>query len=204
MVISRTRGAAPRTGRLAHRCCHCRRRLHRHGHGALCAPTFPHLASGGVLGAAGGGGGQWPDWRRPCSKPGGEIFEHAPVTGLDMAWRAGVRLEVEGKAVSAKRVVFATSAFCLPLLGLQDWAGGVHTIALATEPLPDAVFDAIGWATRTPFYTLDQPYLWGRATADGRAVIGGGTTGRGAVEQARVDAPAAVQLFANLERRIPN
>jgi len=73
---------------------------------------------------------------------------------------------------------------------------------VATEPLADAVFDAIGWATRTPFYTLDLPYLWGRATVDGRAVIGGGTVRRGAVEQARADAPAAVQLFDSLERRI--
>jgi glycine/D-amino acid oxidase-like deaminating enzyme len=133
---------------------------------------------------------------------GGQIFEHAPVTGLDVASRAGVRLEVGGKAVSAARVVFATSAFCLPLLGLQDWAGGVHTIALATEPLPDAVFDAIGWATRTPFYTLDQPYLWGRATADGRALIGAGLIGRGDVQNARVDSPEATHMYEGLEHRI--
>jgi glycine/D-amino acid oxidase-like deaminating enzyme len=99
-------------------------------------------------------------------------------------------------------VVFATNAFCLALLGLQNWAEGVHTVAVATEPLTDAVFDAIGWATRTPFYTLDLPYLWGRATADGRAVIGAGLTGRGEVENARADTPAAVHLFDNLERRI--
>ena len=106
-----------------------------------------------------------------------------------MAGRGGVRLVVAGKAVYAERVVFATNPFCLPLLGLQDWAGGVHTVAVATEPLPDAVFDAIGWATRTPFYTLDLPYLWGRATADGRAVIGAGPRGRDNVEHARADSP---------------
>ena len=111
-------------------------------------------------------------------RAGGQLFEQAPVTGLDMAARGGVRLVVAGETVCAERVVFATNPFCLPLLGLQDWAGGVHTVAVATEPLADAVFDAIGWATRTPFYTLDLPYLWGRATADGRAVIGAGVTGR--------------------------
>jgi glycine/D-amino acid oxidase-like deaminating enzyme len=78
----------------------------------------------------------------------------------------------------------------------------VHTIAVATEPLTDAVFDAIGWATRTPFYTLDQPYLWGRVTADGRAVMGGGLTGREDIHNARVDTPEALQLFDRLERRI--
>jgi glycine/D-amino acid oxidase-like deaminating enzyme len=135
-------------------------------------------------------------------RAGGQIFEHAPVTGLDVASRRGVRLEVAGKAVDTERVVFATNAFCLPLLGLQDWAGGVHTIALATEPLADAVFDAIGWATRAPFYTLDLPYLWGRATADGRAVIGAGLVGRGDVENARVDGAEAMHLFDGLEHRI--
>jgi glycine/D-amino acid oxidase-like deaminating enzyme len=134
-------------------------------------------------------------------RAGGQIFEQAPVSGLDMAQPDGVRLTIDGKVVCAERVVFATNAFCLPLLGLHHQAGGVHTIAVATEPLADAVFDAIGWATRTPFYTLDQPYLWGRVTADGRVVIGGGLVGRGAVENARVDAPEAVPLFASLERR---
>jgi glycine/D-amino acid oxidase-like deaminating enzyme len=133
---------------------------------------------------------------------GGHIFEQAPVTGLNLVAHRGVRLEVGGKGVYANRVVFATNAFCLPLLGLDAWAGGVHTIAVGTEPLPDAVFDAIGWATRTPFYTLDQPYLWGRVTAEGRAVIGAGLVGRGDVENARVDGPEASRLFEGLERRI--
>jgi glycine/D-amino acid oxidase-like deaminating enzyme len=135
-------------------------------------------------------------------RAGGQIFEQAPVTGLETAAHGDVQLTVAGKAVYAERVVFATNAFCLPLLGLQDCAGGVHTVAVATEPLPDAVFDALGWATRTPFYTLDHPYLWGRATADNRAVIGAGLIGRGDIENARVDSAEAVHLFDGLERRI--
>jgi gamma-glutamylputrescine oxidase len=133
---------------------------------------------------------------------GGHIFEQAPVTGLDASSPRGVRLEVAGKAVYAERAVFATNAFCLPLIGLQDWAGGVHTIAVATEPLADSLLEAIGWATRTPFYTLDQPYLWGRVTVEGRAVIGAGLIGRGDVENARVDSAEAVRLFDSLEPRI--
>jgi glycine/D-amino acid oxidase-like deaminating enzyme len=132
----------------------------------------------------------------------GQVFEQAPVTGLDMQTHGSIRLEVAGKAVSAERVVFATNAFCLTLLGLQNQAEGVHTVAVATEPLADAVFDAVGWTTRTPFYTLDLPYLWGRVTAEGRAVIGAGLTGHGDVANARVDTPAAVHLFESLERRI--
>jgi glycine/D-amino acid oxidase-like deaminating enzyme len=73
---------------------------------------------------------------------------------------------------------------------------------VATEVLADAVFDAIGWSTRTPFYTLDLPYLWGRVTADNRIVMGGGLTGRDNIQQARADAPEAVELFDRLEGRI--
>lgn len=133
---------------------------------------------------------------------GGRIFEQTPVTDLDVSSRRGVRLEVGGKTVYTERAVFATNAFCLPLLGLQDWAGGVHTIAVATERLTEAILEAIGWATRTPFYTLDQPYLWGRVTADGRGLIGAGLIGRGDVENARVDSAEAVRLFDSLEHRI--
>jgi glycine/D-amino acid oxidase-like deaminating enzyme len=119
-----------------------------------------------------------------------------------MGARRGVRLRVGENTVCARRVVFATNAFCLPLLGLHHWAGGVHTIAVATEPLTDTAFDAIGWASRTPFYTLDLPYLWGRVTADGRVVIGAGLVGRDDVDNARVDGAEARRLFDGLERRI--
>src|SRR5262249_61065066 len=97
----------------------------------------------------------------------GQIFEHAPVTDMAREPHGRVRLTIAGKAVYAERVVFATNAFCLSLLGLNHRAQGVHTVAVATEPLAEAVFDAIGWGTRTPFYTLDLPYPWGRAPAEG-------------------------------------
>jgi gamma-glutamylputrescine oxidase len=133
---------------------------------------------------------------------GGQIFEQSPVTGLDATAPGGVRLEVGGKVVFAERVVFGTNAFCLALLGLDDRAGAVHTIAVATESLPDTAFEAMGWGSRTPFYTLDLPYLWGRVTVEGRLVIGAGLIGRGDVENTRVDSPEARSLFDSLERRI--
>ena len=51
---------------------------------------------------------------------GGHIFEHVPVTGLDLASRGSIRIEAGGKTFHAERVVVAANAFCLPLLGLQD------------------------------------------------------------------------------------
>jgi len=139
---------------------------------------------------------------RRIEQQGGQIFEHAAVTGVDMAQRGDVRLSVAGKTVHAARVVFGTNAYCLLLLGLEDWAEDVHTVAVATQSLGDDVFDAIGWASRTPFYTLDLPYLWGRVTADGCMVIGGGLTARGNIAQGNVNAPDAAHLFNSLEHRI--
>ena len=133
---------------------------------------------------------------------GGQIFEHAPVTGVDRERLGDVRLDIAGTCVHAGRVVFATNAFCLSLLDLQERAGGIHTIAVATEPLADSDFDAMGWGSRTPFYTLDLPYLWGRVTADNRIVMGGGLTGRDDIQKARVDAPETRELFDRLEGRI--
>ncbi|MGE3536927.1 MAG: NAD(P)/FAD-dependent oxidoreductase [Candidatus Tectimicrobiota bacterium] len=139
---------------------------------------------------------------RLVERAGGQIFEHAPVTALEHQAPGDVRLGVAGQTVLARRVIFGTNPFCLDLQGLEGWAGGVHTIATATEPLADAVFEAIGWGSRTPFFTVDTPYLWGRVTPDNRAVIGAGLTGHNNVAGARVDAPEAVQIFATLEDRI--
>lgn len=134
-------------------------------------------------------------------RAGGQVFEHAPVTAVQRQAQ-GVRLTVAGHAVMTERAIFATNAWCNALLGLHDWTEDVHTIAVATEPLTDDVLAAIGWASHTPFYTLDHPYLWGRVTADKCAVIGAGLTGRGNIMHARVDAPDTAPLFAALEQRI--
>ena len=132
----------------------------------------------------------------------GQIYERAPVTAVDTETKRGMRLEVAGKTVFAERAVFATNAFCLSLIGLQDWAHGVHTLALATEPLPDALFGEIGWASRTPFYTVDLPYLWGRVTADGRVVMGSGIIGGDELENIRADSDEAMRMFDHLECRV--
>lgn len=133
---------------------------------------------------------------------GGQIFEHAAVHDLRLEASYKVRLSVAGQTLTATHAVFATNPWCLPLLGLQQQADGIHTIAVATEPLDDATLAAIGLGARTPFYTLDLPYLWGRVTADNCAVIGAGTTGLGQVETARIDAPDAVAIHDSLVYRI--
>ena len=45
------------------------------------------------------------------------------------------------------------------------------------QPLPPATLEEVGLGA-TPFYTVDLPYLWGRATRAGRLVIGAGLVAR--------------------------
>src|SRR4030095_16410811 len=68
--------------------------------------------------------------------------------------------------------LFAIDAVPPALLARSDVRSAL-TLALATEPLPLPLLAEIGLGA-TPFYTTDLPYLWGRATWDGRLVIGAG------------------------------
>ncbi len=88
------------------------------------------------------------------------IFENAPVE--DVEFGAPIRLQVAGREVRARRVLFATNALSLELSGLAGSAQSKFTLALATEPLSEEQLSEIGLASRKPFYTVDFPYLWGR------------------------------------------
>lgn len=98
------------------------------------------------------------------------IHEHAPVSSIEPG--SPSRIRVAGRSVGADRVIFATNAF-LPRLLPRAAIRPALTLALATAPLSRDVIDAIGLGS-TAFYTSDLPYLWGRATREGRLVIGAG------------------------------
>ncbi len=122
---------------------------------------------------------------------GGQIFEHAPVTRLDVPSAGDVRLEIGEKVVSAERMVFGTNAFCLPLLRLEGRAGGVHTIAVATEPLSDAALEAMRWSHTHALLHPGSAVPLGPRHGRGRLVIGAGLIGHDDVENARVDSAEA-------------
>lgn len=98
------------------------------------------------------------------------IHEHAPVASI--APGPPARIGVAGGSVAADRVIVATNAF-LPRLLPHAPIRPALTLALATAPLARDGIDAIGLGS-TAFYTSDFPYLWGRATREGRLVIGAG------------------------------
>jgi len=145
-------------------------------------------------------------------EPGGAVDPGKLVAGLARAaLRAGAalhershvelvaagRLRADGSDVSAGRVVVATNAFLERLVPVASLRPAL-TFAIATAPLAPAALEAVGLG-RTPFYTGDLPYLWGRATREGRLVIGAGLAfeDEGRVERLAIEDAA---IRASLER----
>ncbi len=134
---------------------------------------------------------------RTCRDKGAEVRDGVTVGELreENGWIH--LLGKEGKC-RARKVALSGDA---PLLGL--FPGEVYpyqTLAIATGPLSPTLLKEIGWASETPFYTLDLPYLWGRLTSDGKAVIGSGLV---AWDNASALAdPEPRELMASLEDRV--
>ena len=74
----------------------------------------------------------------------------------------------------ANQVLFATNGYALQLSGLAGRAESEFALAVATEPLRVDGLEAIGLSQRNAFYTVDLPYLWGRALSNGGIVFGSG------------------------------
>lgn len=133
---------------------------------------------------------------------GGRIHEQTRVDVLEVG-RDRV-LRTRGADVVAERVVVATNAYLPTFLELPIDLRPALTLAVATAPLDDRTLDAIGLGSRTPFYTADLPYLWGRITSDNRAVFGAGLLFPANIDvrTVHVESEEARTAFARLEARI--
>ena len=101
---------------------------------------------------------------RAAERLGVQLFEHAAVD--DAVFHQQIELHSNVGAIAANQVLFATNAFSLELTHLKERAQSAFTLAVATEPLSPSVLSEIGLSERKPFYTVDLPYLWGRALGD--------------------------------------
>lgn len=180
-----------------------------------------HVAAG----ESPGDGPSWPDEGATrlvvgANVPGGGLDPGALVGGL--AWaalRAGVilherarvarcepgpphRLYTEERRIEAARVLLAVDALPPALIRIPELRPAL-TLAVATAPLPGGLVDEIGLG-RTPFYTTDFPYLWGRATRAGRLVIGSGLAfdDEGDLERVSIARADVRETFVRLERRV--
>lgn len=108
---------------------------------------------------------------RVVERLGAVIYEQTPVTGFTSG--AYPALHTERGNVRAKTLVLAGEAYLSQLPPLKRQILPIYSLIVLTEPLPDDVWEQIGWESRSTVssqkYTVD--YL--SKTADGRILFGG-------------------------------
>jgi glycine/D-amino acid oxidase-like deaminating enzyme len=140
---------------------------------------------------------------RAAVERGAMIFEHARVENI--AFEQSVVITVAGRKVRSGRVLVATNAQSLELGDLIGRGQPKFTLALATEPMPEAELEALGLSPGKPFYTVDLPYLWGRMLDGNRIIFGSGLVH---VDDWRelnavdVEEGEAAKLLASLKERV--
>ncbi|MFI5068179.1 MAG: NAD(P)/FAD-dependent oxidoreductase, partial [Streptosporangiales bacterium] len=90
------------------------------------------------------------------------VYERTPVTEI-----APRRLVTPHGTVRAQYVIRATEGYTPRLPGLHRALAPVFSLMIATEPLPPAVWDAIGLAGRPTFGDYRPLIIYGQRTAGG-------------------------------------
>jgi glycine/D-amino acid oxidase-like deaminating enzyme len=97
-----------------------------------------------------------------------QIYEQTPVLRLEPG-----RLVAATGSVKARYVIRATEGYTPGLPGQERAIVPVYSLAIATAPLPEQVWEQIGLETRPTFADLRHLIIYGQRTADGRLVFGG-------------------------------
>jgi glycine/D-amino acid oxidase-like deaminating enzyme len=133
------------------------------------------------------------------------LYEQTPVLRLDEG--ATIRLTTPQGTVRAAAVVLATNAYTPRLGYFADRILPLHSHVIATAPLSDELWSALGWSAHHGFSDDLDRIAYGCRTAAGRLVFGGGGNdayaylygGQTAFPPA---SPRAAASFAALERHL--
>ena len=101
-------------------------------------------------------------------KRGVSLFERTPVLEIGPG-----RLVTSRGTVRARYVIRATEGYTALLPGQRRAVAPVYSLMIATTPLPEAVWDEIGLASRPTFSDMRHLIIYGQRTADGRLAFGG-------------------------------
>jgi gamma-glutamylputrescine oxidase len=140
---------------------------------------------------------------RAAHRLGAVICENQRVKKIRFG--APNEIETSGGRLRARKILFAANALSLDLTRMAERAEPRLTLAVLSAPLRESDVEAIGLASRKPFYTADLPYLWGRLRADNSIIWGAGlvsprdSTG---VESVGIHDEEAAQLFESMRRRV--
>jgi glycine/D-amino acid oxidase-like deaminating enzyme len=103
-----------------------------------------------------------------CERRGVVIHERTAVTGLE----PGLVTTPNG-TIRAEMVVRATEGFTARLPGMRRAMAPLYSLMVATEPLPDDMWEEIGLRERATFGDFRHLLIYGQRTADGRFAFGG-------------------------------
>jgi glycine/D-amino acid oxidase-like deaminating enzyme len=101
-------------------------------------------------------------------RAGVPIYESTPVTRI----RPG-RVDTPAGPVRAEVVVRATEGWTATLPGTRRAVVPLYSLMLATEPLPAAVWDQVGWSGGETVAAGGHLFTYAQRTRDGRIALGG-------------------------------
>ena len=96
------------------------------------------------------------------------IYEQSPVTAI-----APGRAETPHGVLRAPVILRATEGFTARMPGLRRRWLPMNSAMIATERLPQGVWDNIGWVGRETLGDLAHGFFYAQRTADGRIALGG-------------------------------
>lgn len=136
--------------------------------------------------------------KRAAQKLGAQVYEHTPVSSIERG--ADFKLTTPNGNVIAKKIVLATNAYShlFPLIRRKQIPAWTYMIA--TEPLTEKQFDAIGWQHRQGVEDARNLVHYYRLTPDNRLLMGGGPVGLGFGDKMNFD--SSVSAWKHLEEHI--
>lgn len=99
---------------------------------------------------------------------GGVIVENTPVREIEPG-----RVVTNSGVVRAQTIVRATEGYTSTIAGERRALVPIYSLMIATEPLSDAQWEAIGWRERFTFTDGRHTVIYGQRTSDGRIAFGG-------------------------------
>lgn len=101
------------------------------------------------------------------------IVEGTAAVSIDAGARSAGSVLTDRGSVTADVIVQATEAYTRDLEGERRSMLPIYSLMVATEPLPDALFDEIGLAERPTFSDDRHMVIYGQRTEDNRLAFGG-------------------------------
>jgi glycine/D-amino acid oxidase-like deaminating enzyme len=138
------------------------------------------------------------EMKRVAQNLGAEIYEHTPVTTIERG--ANFTLKTPDGNVIAQKIVFATNAYSHLFPMIRRKQIPAWTYMVATEPLSDKQFDAIGWQHRQGVEDARNLIHYYRISPDNRLLMGGGPVGLGFGDNMNFDSDA--NAWRHLEEHI--